>query len=180
MSRGLWASTAGASFDFDDKVSRAAHEYEVRGRKPRKFAPTRSPRQRARARRVRSRMVCKYWIRGLCTKGYEGSHDEYPPVPISWRREACEFRHEYEAESMPECQFFSRFGECSNDDCVFVHSKKGNQLPEVGSGGSEGNGGARAALTHPQHGGRSVSCTATGSAPSGRCVPRRTCSEYHV
>ncbi|KAF2099457.1 hypothetical protein NA57DRAFT_38374 [Rhizodiscina lignyota] len=52
-----------------------------------------------------STLVCKHWLRGLCKKG-----------------EACEFLHEYNLRRMPECNYWSRFGTCSNgDDCLYLH-----------------------------------------------------------
>lgn len=49
-------------------------------------------------------VVCKHWLRGLCKKN-----------------ERCEFLHEYNLKKMPECFFFSKYGECSNQECVFLH-----------------------------------------------------------
>ncbi|XP_064323492.1 putative cleavage and polyadenylation specificity factor subunit 4-like protein [Phalacrocorax carbo] len=49
-------------------------------------------------------VVCKHWLRGLCKKGDE-----------------CDFLHEYDVTKMPECYFYSKFGECSNKDCPFLH-----------------------------------------------------------
>lgn len=39
-------------------------------------------------------VVCKHWLRGLCKKG-----------------DQCEFLHEYDMTKMPECYFYSKFGE---------------------------------------------------------------------
>uniref|UniRef100_A0A4X2K6T9 Cleavage and polyadenylation specificity factor subunit 4 n=1 Tax=Vombatus ursinus TaxID=29139 RepID=A0A4X2K6T9_VOMUR len=39
-------------------------------------------------------VVCKHWLRGLCKKG-----------------DQCEFPHEYDMTKMPECYFYSKFGE---------------------------------------------------------------------
>ena len=41
-------------------------------------------------------MVCKHWLRGLCKKG-----------------DQCEFLHEYDMTKMPECYFYSKFGEAA-------------------------------------------------------------------
>lgn len=41
-------------------------------------------------------VVCKHWLRGLCKKG-----------------DQCEFLHEYDMTKMPECYFYSKFGELS-------------------------------------------------------------------
>ena len=41
-------------------------------------------------------VVCKHWLRGLCKKG-----------------DQCEFLHEYDMTKMPECYFYSKFGECT-------------------------------------------------------------------
>lgn len=49
-------------------------------------------------------VVCKHWLRGLCKKGDD-----------------CEFLHEFDMTKMPECYFFSRFGECGNKECPFLH-----------------------------------------------------------
>ncbi|NWS61262.1 CPSF4 factor, partial [Chunga burmeisteri] len=49
-------------------------------------------------------VVCKHWLRGLCKKG-----------------DGCDFLHEYDVTRMPECYFHSKFGECSNKDCPFLH-----------------------------------------------------------
>ncbi|NXM12303.1 CPSF4 factor, partial [Ploceus nigricollis] len=48
--------------------------------------------------------VCKHWLRGLCKRG-----------------EGCDFLHDHDATRMPECYFYSKFGECSNKDCPFLH-----------------------------------------------------------
>merc|ERR1712080_575167 len=44
------------------------------------------------------------WLRGLCKKGQK-----------------CEFLHEYNLKKMPECWFFSKYGECSNTECLYLH-----------------------------------------------------------
>ncbi|NWI44637.1 CPSF4 factor, partial [Picathartes gymnocephalus] len=49
-------------------------------------------------------VVCKHWLRGLCKRG-----------------DGCDFLHELDAARMPECYFYSKFGECSNKDCPFLH-----------------------------------------------------------
>ena len=33
----------------------------------------------------------------------------------------CEYLHEYDMTKMPECYFFSKYGECSNKDCQYLH-----------------------------------------------------------
>lgn len=38
-------------------------------------------------------VVCKHWLRGLCKKG-----------------DQCKFLHQYDVTRMPECYFFSKFG----------------------------------------------------------------------
>ena len=52
----------------------------------------------------RHKVVCKHWLRGLCKKGDD-----------------CDFLHQLDRDRMPECWFFSNFGECSNKDCIFLH-----------------------------------------------------------
>ena len=49
-------------------------------------------------------VMCKHWLRGLCKKG-----------------DACEFLHEYNLKKMPECWFYSNYGECSNTECMYLH-----------------------------------------------------------
>ena len=49
-------------------------------------------------------IMCKHWLRGLCKKG-----------------DACEFLHEYDLKKMPECWFFTNYGECSNPECMYLH-----------------------------------------------------------
>ncbi|CAF1691631.1 unnamed protein product, partial [Adineta ricciae] len=49
-------------------------------------------------------VVCKHWLRGLCKKGDD-----------------CEFLHEYDMAKMPECYFFSKYGQCLNKECAFLH-----------------------------------------------------------
>nr|XP_019596011.1 PREDICTED: putative cleavage and polyadenylation specificity factor subunit 4-like protein isoform X1 [Rhinolophus sinicus] len=51
-------------------------------------------------------VVCKHWLRGLCKKG-----------------DQCKFLHQYDVTRMPECYFYSKFGECSNKECSFLHMK---------------------------------------------------------
>jgi len=60
-------------------------------------------------------VVCKHWLRGLCKKG-----------------DMCEFLHEYDLAKMPECYFFSKFGECNNPECLYLHinpDEKANECP---------------------------------------------------
>ncbi|NWH73422.1 CPSF4 factor, partial [Piaya cayana] len=49
-------------------------------------------------------VVCKHWLRGLCKKGDD-----------------CDFLHVYDVTKMPECYFYSKFGECNKKDCPFQH-----------------------------------------------------------
>ena len=52
----------------------------------------------------RHRVVCKHWLRGLCKKG-----------------DSCDFLHRLDHDRMPECWYFSNFGECGNKECIFLH-----------------------------------------------------------
>lgn len=61
-------------------------------------------------------VVCKHWLRGLCKKG-----------------DQCKFLHQYDVTRMPECYFYSKFGNASSSLWPFT--------PEGGSGGREGLGG---------------------------------------
>jgi len=58
-------------------------------------------------------VVCKHWLRGLCKKG-----------------DACEFLHEYDLSKMPECYFYSKFGECSNPECLYLHINPEDKVKE--------------------------------------------------
>ncbi|NXA35883.1 CPSF4 factor, partial [Eudromia elegans] len=49
-------------------------------------------------------VVCKHWLRGLCKRG-----------------DQCDFLHEYDVAKMPVCYFYSKFGECNNKECPFLH-----------------------------------------------------------
>ncbi|KAM6111116.1 LOW QUALITY PROTEIN: putative cleavage and polyadenylation specificity factor subunit 4-like protein [Pterocles gutturalis] len=49
--------------------------------------------------------VCRHWLRGLCKKG-----------------DGCEFLHESDAARVPQCCFYSQFGECSSEDCPLLHT----------------------------------------------------------
>ncbi|XP_055448193.1 putative cleavage and polyadenylation specificity factor subunit 4-like protein [Psammomys obesus] len=51
-------------------------------------------------------VVCKHWLRGLCRKG-----------------DCCNFLHQYDLSRMPVCYFHSNFGNCSNKECNFLHTK---------------------------------------------------------
>ncbi|GAB5581261.1 putative cleavage and polyadenylation specificity factor subunit 4-like protein isoform X4 [Prionailurus iriomotensis] len=51
-------------------------------------------------------VVCKHWLRGLCKKGGQ-----------------CNFLHQYDVTRMPECYFDSKFGDCNNKECPFLHVK---------------------------------------------------------
>ncbi|XP_051014944.1 putative cleavage and polyadenylation specificity factor subunit 4-like protein isoform X1 [Acomys russatus] len=51
-------------------------------------------------------VVCKHWLRGLCRKG-----------------DCCNFLHQYDHSRMPVCYFHSKFGNCSNKECPFLHEK---------------------------------------------------------
>ncbi|XP_076791643.1 putative cleavage and polyadenylation specificity factor subunit 4-like protein [Arvicanthis niloticus] len=51
-------------------------------------------------------VVCKHWLRGLCR-----------------RSDYCSFLHQYDVSRMPVCYFHSKFGNCSNKECPFLHLK---------------------------------------------------------
>ncbi|ORZ35768.1 hypothetical protein BCR44DRAFT_35404 [Catenaria anguillulae PL171] len=59
------------------------------------------------------KVVCKHWLRGLCKKG-----------------DGCEFLHEYNMRRMPECWFFSKYGECSNPECEYRHIDPSSKVRE--------------------------------------------------
>ncbi|EDM06525.1 similar to hypothetical protein D11Ertd636e (predicted), isoform CRA_b [Rattus norvegicus] len=51
-------------------------------------------------------VVCKHWLRGLCRKS-----------------DCCNFLHQYDVSRMPVCYFHSKFGNCNNKECPFLHLK---------------------------------------------------------
>ncbi|XP_009884845.1 PREDICTED: putative cleavage and polyadenylation specificity factor subunit 4-like protein [Charadrius vociferus] len=53
--------------------------------------------------------VCEFFHRGLCTKG------------LCKKGDGRAFLHKYDVTKMPECYFYSKFGECSSKDCPFLH-----------------------------------------------------------
>ncbi|NWS74473.1 CPSF4 factor, partial [Crotophaga sulcirostris] len=82
--------------------------------------------------------VCEFFHRGLCIKGecWERMGMGLAPscktlgtpgmrgVPSLLQDQAgdgCDFLHEYNVTKMPKCYFYSRFGECNNRDCPFLH-----------------------------------------------------------
>ncbi|NXK54006.1 CPSF4 factor, partial [Chauna torquata] len=76
--------------------------------------------------------VCEFFTRGLCTRGecWEGlwmgpiSLPKILGASGSWMGPSsplCDFLHAYDVTKMPECYFHSKFGECSNKDCPFLH-----------------------------------------------------------
>eukprot|EP00158_Paraphelidium_tribonemae_P005134 Partr_v1_DN27181_c1_g1_i1_m15937 putative Polycomb group ring finger len=58
-------------------------------------------------------VMCKHWLRGLCKKG-----------------DTCEFLHEYNLKKMPECWFYSNYGECSNAECMYLHIDPESKIKE--------------------------------------------------
>jgi hypothetical protein len=44
----------------------------------------------------RFNIVCKHWLRGLCKKNAD-----------------CDYLHEYDLDRMPECWFYTNYGECA-------------------------------------------------------------------
>lgn len=65
-------------------------------------------------------VVCKHWLRGLCKKG-KRIFDFISLFQCFFSGDDCEFLHEYDMAKMPECYFFSRFGQCMNKECAFLH-----------------------------------------------------------
>jgi len=84
--------------------------------------------------------VCKFFLKGTCTKGsscpYKHSKGERAVVCKHWLRglckkgDTCEFLHEYDLSKMPECYFFSKFGECSNPECMYLHINPEDKMKE--------------------------------------------------
>ncbi|XP_020858254.1 putative cleavage and polyadenylation specificity factor subunit 4-like protein [Phascolarctos cinereus] len=56
-------------------------------------------------------VVCKHWLRGLCKKS-----------------DQCKFLHQYDTTRMPECYFYSKFGECCNKECLFLHADPASKI----------------------------------------------------
>ena len=61
----------------------------------------------------RHKVVCKHWLRGLCKKG-----------------DSCDFLHRLDHNRMPECWYFSNFGECPNKECIFLHLRPEDKTTE--------------------------------------------------
>ncbi|CAN8073244.1 unnamed protein product [Agarophyton chilense] len=65
-------------------------------------------------------IVCKHYLRGLCKK-----------------QDMCDYLHSVDYLRMPECFFFSKYGECSNNECPYRHvdpEKKRNECPYYARG----------------------------------------------
>lgn len=65
-------------------------------------------------------IVCKHYLRGLCKK-----------------QDMCDYLHSVDYSRMPECFFFSKYGECSNEECPYRHvdpEKKRNECPYYARG----------------------------------------------
>jgi cleavage and polyadenylation specificity factor subunit 4 len=104
----------GLLFDFEefvrqevgiDSTRRRADtcQFFVRGHCPR--GPRCGKRHDIDMQRRRNAVVCKHWLRALCKKG-----------------DQCEFLHEYNLRRMPECWFFTKYGECCNgEECLYLH-----------------------------------------------------------
>eukprot|EP00455_Lapot_gusevi_P003300 TRINITY_DN11357_c0_g2_i2.p1 TRINITY_DN11357_c0_g2~~TRINITY_DN11357_c0_g2_i2.p1 ORF type:complete len:306 (-),score=25.21 TRINITY_DN11357_c0_g2_i2:264-1181(-) len=58
-------------------------------------------------------VVCKHWLRGLCKKN-----------------ELCEFLHEYDLTKMPPCHFYATYGQCLNEECLFLHVNPEERIKE--------------------------------------------------
>eukprot|EP01120_Amphizonella_sp_Union-15-10_P010209 TRINITY_DN4064_c0_g1_i1.p1 TRINITY_DN4064_c0_g1~~TRINITY_DN4064_c0_g1_i1.p1 ORF type:complete len:179 (-),score=9.21 TRINITY_DN4064_c0_g1_i1:34-570(-) len=75
--------------------------------------------------------ICKFFLKGSCMKGndctYRHSRAERSVVCKHWLRgqcrkgNLCEFLHRYDLTKIPECFFYSRYGECSNPRCFCLH-----------------------------------------------------------
>uniref|UniRef100_A0A8C6QSF4 Cleavage and polyadenylation specificity factor subunit 4 n=1 Tax=Nannospalax galili TaxID=1026970 RepID=A0A8C6QSF4_NANGA len=59
------------------------------------------------------RVVCKHWLRGLCRKG-----------------DCCNFLHQYDVSRMPVCYFHSKFGDCGNKECPFLHVTPASKIQD--------------------------------------------------
>eukprot|EP00758_Cryptobia_borreli_P015137 Tbor_TRINITY_DN5993_c1_g1::TRINITY_DN5993_c1_g1_i1::g.18278::m.18278/K14404/CPSF4, YTH1; cleavage and polyadenylation specificity factor subunit 4 len=57
-------------------------------------------------------IVCRHWLRGACVNNNN-----------------CTHLHEYIEELIPECVFYSQFGDCNNPECVFRHVNPNNKKP---------------------------------------------------
>ena len=56
--------------------------------------------------------VCRHWLRGACING-----------------ENCCYIHEFNDRLIPECVFYTRFGQCTNPECVFRHVHPDDKIP---------------------------------------------------
>ncbi|KRH92931.1 Polyadenylation factor I complex, subunit, Yth1 (CPSF subunit) [Pseudoloma neurophilia] len=94
------------TFDFEDYLNHNLHLSEHQDIYCKDFQNGNCFRKNCKFYHVKldNAVVCKHWLRGLCKKNKN-----------------CEFLHEYNLKKMPECFFFSKYGECSNQECVFLH-----------------------------------------------------------
>lgn len=90
--------------DIDGSLSGEICRFFLRGSCPRGAACPQRHSYSLPTRGKEKSIVCKHWLRGLCKKG-----------------DACEFLHEYNLRKMPECWFFTKYGECSNPECLYLH-----------------------------------------------------------
>jgi len=84
--------------------------------------------------------ICKYFLKGTCSKGsscqFRHSKGERSIVCKHWLRalckkgDGCEFLHRFDLSRMPECYFFSKFGECSNPECMYLHINPEDKVKE--------------------------------------------------
>lgn len=66
------------------------------------------------AKGFKNKIVCKYWLRGLCKMG-----------------DNCDFLHEYNLSKMPECAHYAQTGTCAQgSDCVYLHVDPQTKVPE--------------------------------------------------
>ncbi len=62
----------------------------------------------------KNKIVCKYWLRGLCKMGDD-----------------CDFLHEYNLSKMPECAYYAANGVCLQaDECIYLHVDPKSKIPE--------------------------------------------------
>lgn len=66
------------------------------------------------AKIFKNKIVCKYWLRGLCKMG-----------------ENCDFLHEYNLSRMPECAYYATNGVCTQSpECIYLHVDPQSKVPE--------------------------------------------------
>ncbi|XP_034882019.1 putative cleavage and polyadenylation specificity factor subunit 4-like protein [Mirounga leonina] len=79
--------------------------------------------------------VCSFFAKGLCDKGKlcpfrhnrggggGGADGKHWLWGLCKKSDQCSFWDQYDITRMPECYFYSKFGDCNNKERAFLHMK---------------------------------------------------------